>query len=146
MRQNRDIARANSTQSIRIRNLENEVSRLLAENLSLREEVLQLRGDLEKSQGHQMAEHTNTVRTQMEAKVWELNALVKSLGEGPPPEKSPKLGKVVNKSPKRSPDQRNWCTLSEAFESQEGRLPPILEDKAFPRRTLEYVFIYDDTS
>jgi len=141
MRQNRDIARVNSTQSVRIRNLENEVSRLLAENLVIREENLGLRGKLNKSQGYRLVEHTHTVRTQMEAKVRELNALITSLGTSPPPEKiSPKSGKIVSSSPKQSPDQRNWkniCTLSEAIEGQEGRLPPILEDKFFPRRTLE---------
>ena len=40
IRQNREIARVNSTQSLRIRNLEAEISRLLAENIALREQAI----------------------------------------------------------------------------------------------------------
>ena len=39
-------------------------------------------------------------------------------------------------------DQKNWkntFTLSEVTSNHEGRLPPILEDKMYPRRSIEYV-------
>ena len=48
-------------------------------------------------------------------------------------------------SPRRSPDQRNWknaLTLSEVTGGTDGRLPPIVEDKYYPRRTMEYVFLH----
>lgn len=40
----------------------------------------------------------------------------------------------------RTPDQKNWRnmrTFSEAAGLEDDRLPPILEDKYYPRRTLE---------
>ncbi|KAF4637635.1 hypothetical protein G7Y89_g467 [Cudoniella acicularis] len=140
MRQNRDIARANSSQSLRIRNLENETSRLLAENLGLREQILRLQGELENGQAQRIAAHTGHVKSQLETKLLELGALINGLGQEPTKEKSPKPGKITRASPSQSPDQKNWksmCTLSEAVAGQEGRLPPILENKTYPRRTLE---------
>lgn len=48
VRQNREIARVNSIQSLRIRTLESDVSNLLAENVSLREQVIMLSQELER--------------------------------------------------------------------------------------------------
>jgi hypothetical protein len=145
MRQNRDIARANSTQSLRIRNLENETSRLLAENLGLREQIIHLQNELENGQAQRITEYTDGLKSQLEAKLLEIGALVAGLGnELPSKKKSSKGGKVTRSSPGTSPDQKNWknmVTLSEAVAGQEGRLPPILENKSYPRRTLEYVTI-----
>jgi Shugoshin N-terminal coiled-coil region len=144
MRQNRDIARANSTQSLRIRNLENETSRLLAENLGLREQILRLQTEIENGKAQRIADHTGVVKAQLEAKLLEISTLINSLGDAsaPPKKKSPRAGKITRASPNTSPDQKNWknmCTLSEAVGGQEGRLPPILENKSYPRPTLEYV-------
>lgn len=143
MRQNRDIARANSTQSLRIRNLENETSRLLAENLSLREQILRLQIELENGKSQRVAETTRVLKAQLEIKLLEIGALINGLGNASPAaKKSSRSGKVTCASPSTSPDQKNWknmCSLSEAVGSQEGRLPPILEDKSYPRRTLEYL-------
>lgn len=145
MRQNRDIARANSTQSLRIRNLENETSRLLAENLGLREQIIHLQKELENGQAQRITEYTNDLKSQLEAKLLEIGAIVTGLGnELPLKKKSSKGGKVTKSSPSTSPDQKNWrnmVSLSEAVAGQEGRLPPILENKSYPRRTLEYVTI-----
>ncbi|KAG4430031.1 hypothetical protein IFR05_014483 [Cadophora sp. M221] len=142
MRQNRDIARANSAQSLRIRNLENETSRLLAENLGLRGQILQLQGELENGRSQRIAQHTDVVKSQLEAKLLELGALLSGLGEVPSPQrKSRQSGKATRASPATSPDQKNWkniCSLSEAVAGQEGRLPPILENKSYPRKTLEH--------
>ncbi|KAH7350971.1 hypothetical protein BKA65DRAFT_396711 [Rhexocercosporidium sp. MPI-PUGE-AT-0058] len=141
MRQNRDIARANSTQSLRIRNLENETSRLLAENLGLRGQILQLQGELENGRSQRIAQHTGVVKSQLEAKLLELGALLSGLGEVPSPQRRRQSGKVARPSPATSPDQKNWkniCSLSEAVAGQEGRLPPILENKSYPRKTLEH--------
>lgn len=142
MRQNRDIARANSTQSLRIRNLENETSRLLAENLDLREQILRLKSELDNGKAQRIVDQTGEIKSQLEAKLLEIGALIGSLGQEPAPtKKSPKAGRISRTSLGQSPDQRNWknmVTLSEAVAGQEGRLPPILENKSYPRRTLEY--------
>ncbi|KAH6682621.1 hypothetical protein B0J14DRAFT_528126 [Halenospora varia] len=139
MRQNRDIARANSAQSLRIRNLENETSRLLAENLGLREQILRLQGELENGRARTMAARTGHIKSELESKLAELGALINGLGQEPPPKKrSPKPAKTSRPSLSKSPEQRKGaCTLSEALANQEGRLPPILENKMYPRRTLE---------
>ena len=141
MRQNRDIARANSTQSLRIRNLENETSRLLAENLELREQILRVKNELDNSKTQFIAK-TRLTKSHLQTKLLELDALVNSLGDEPTPEKSPGVGRIAKASPSRSLDQRNWknmCSLSEVVAGQEGRLPPILENQTYPRRTLQYV-------
>lgn len=142
MRQNRDIARANSTQSLRIRSLENETSRLLAENLGLRGEIAHLQNELEHGKAKRIAEHTGIVKSQLEAKLLELGALLSGLGHGASPKrKSRDGGHSTGPSPVTSPDQKKWknmCTLSEAVAGQDGRLPPIVENKLYPRRTLEY--------
>ncbi|KAH8687244.1 hypothetical protein BGZ60DRAFT_438806 [Tricladium varicosporioides] len=139
MRQNRDIARANSAQSLRIRNLENETSRLLAENLGLREQILRLQGELENGQAQAMVACTGRIKSELESKLVELGALISGLGQEPPPKKkSTKTAKTSRPSLSKSPDHRKGtCTLSEALANQEGRLPPILENKMYPRRTLE---------
>jgi len=140
MRQNRDIARANSTQSLRIRNLENETSRLLAENLGLREHILQLQGELENGRAQRVADHAGFIKSQLEEKLLEIGALITGLGDASVKKKrSPKVGTLVRNS-LTSPDQKNWknrLSLSEAVAGQEGRLPAIPENKTYPRRTLE---------
>jgi len=143
MRQNRDIAKANSTQSLRIRNLENETSRLLAENLGLREQIIKLEHEAENGQAQRIIDYTGEVKLLLEAKLLEIGAIIGNLGKEPKPkQKLPKVGRISRASLGQSPDQRNWknmCTLSEAVAGQDGRLPPILENKSYPRQTLEYI-------
>jgi len=141
MRQNRDIARANSAQSLRIRNLENETSRLLADNLGLREQVLRLRLEIDDGRARRIADNTAVIKSQLETKLQEISALISNLNQTPTPVKNlHKAGRITREASNGSPDSRNWkniCTLSEAVAAQEGRLPPILENKSFPRKTLE---------
>lgn len=138
-RQNKEIARINSTQCVRIRNLENEVSRLLAENLELREQIIRHQGEAESNSAQLVVDHVSKIKADLEAKLSELGSLITTLGDAPPVKRRSPGGKV-QASPARSPVQRNWknmCTLSEAVAGQDGRLPPILEDKQYPRRTLK---------
>ncbi len=137
-----DNGRANSTQSVRIRNLECEVSRLLGENASLRQQVIKLHYEAEKSAGKSVLESVDTVKSKLEAKLSELGGLVKELGciHKVTEDKHAHRRKSNNiSSPKGSPDQKIWkntLTLSEAVGGATGRLPPIMEDKYYPRRTL----------
>lgn len=142
IRQNRDIARANSTQSLRIRNLENETSRLLAENLVLREQILRLQSDLEADKAQQIVDNTRATKSQLEEKLAELSTLISGLGVEPARKKSPQVTKTVRESPSRSPAQKEWknmYTMGEVVRGLEGSLPAILENKTYPRRTLECV-------
>ncbi|MCJ1243490.1 hypothetical protein MMC30_000687 [Trapelia coarctata] len=143
VRQNREIARANSTQSIRIRNLEAETSRLLSENLFLRQRIINLQNELDDRPGKALLEEVGSIKDKMEIKLAELDGLVFDLGRAQKSgiaASSPSRRHSRRRSTKRSPDQRNWrnpLTLSEATGGQDGRLPPIVEDKYFPRRTLD---------
>jgi hypothetical protein len=131
---NTDNARTrnNSTQSVRIRCLEAEVSRLLTENLHLREDILQLRNDLENVPNRRAVVD---VQAQMEAKMNELGKLVTQLGL------MQKSGKArgQNGAPKRSPSVGWGRGAGDQADGMDGRLPTIREDKYFPRRTMEYV-------
>ena len=121
------------------------MSRLLAENISLREEIIRLQYEAEKNAENCMSEGVDKVKSRLEAKLSELGFLVRELGEvrnNPTAQHARKRKSINRSSPKRSPNQKIWKntpTLSEAIEGADGRLPPIIEDKYYPRRTLEYV-------
>ncbi|KAI1753843.1 hypothetical protein F4782DRAFT_495976, partial [Xylaria castorea] len=146
-RQNRDIARTNSTQSLKIRNLENECARLLSENLQLRSEVLRLKSDLEGSHARRVADHALQIKEKMEAQLVEWGEMLASLGHEPVPKnRSPralKKARIQRDSIGRTKtsDWRRRETMSsmqdlEAAALQEGRLPPLWENKPYPRETL----------
>ena len=142
-----DERRANSTQSLRIRNLESEVTRLLSENVSLREQVIRLHHEAEKVTGRAVLEGVDIVKLNLETKLAELGGLIQELGNVQKNiDSQQRRRKSMNRSsPKRSPDQKNWkntLTLSEATGGTDGRLPPIVEDKYYPRRTMEYVSLH----
>jgi hypothetical protein len=115
----------------RIRNLENETSKILTDNLNLREQL---------GRAQRISECAGDIKSQLEAKMLELGALITSIGnESMIRTKSQTGGNTTRKSPGASPEQKNWktmCPLSEVH-GQEGRLPPILENKYYPRRTIE---------
>ncbi|OCK83621.1 hypothetical protein K432DRAFT_346679 [Lepidopterella palustris CBS 459.81] len=129
LRQNRELAKTNSTQSIRIRNLEAEGSRLLAENLSLREQVIQLQSVLENQSNRPSAESINAVKNQLEAKIQELGSLVAELGQIQRPESARR------KSQKLATRRPDWG-LGEFVDGQDGKLPTIAEGKHYPRKTM----------
>ncbi|MCJ1308414.1 hypothetical protein MMC25_002067 [Agyrium rufum] len=144
IRQNREITRANSAQSIRIRGLECETSRLLTENLSLREQVIRLSKHLEVySARRSSAEKLDQIKAQLEAKLAEVGALVHDLGgihRSKRTSTASRKSVVPHLSPKRSPITKDWrraIELEEIAAIQEGRLPLIREDKSYPRKTLE---------
>lgn len=126
-----DKRRANSTQSVRIRTLE-------CENASLREQIIMLQHEAERSASKSMQESVDTVKSGLEAKLAELGALVKDLGcvQRSTEKQRAQKRRSGNMS---SPNQRIWknrLTLSEAVGGADGRLPPIMEDKYYPRRTM----------
>lgn len=132
--------RANSTQSLRIRSLESETSRLLSENLALREQVIHLQHERDSDRRRQCLEDVGNVKSKLEEKVAEIRTLVMELESVGSSQRRSSPRKPVRSSPKRSPDQKNWknaLTLSEVTGGQDGRLPPIVEDKYYPRRTME---------
>lgn len=147
IRQNREIARVNSTQSLRIRNLEAEISRLLAENISLREQAINSAQEAERwRSSHTVITEVGLLKDRLESKLSEVSALVTELARLP--EKAARRSSYRRRSgipePARSPDLKDWKNrqtiggvITCERELLEGRLPPIHEDKYYPRRTLE---------
>lgn len=147
IRQNREIARVNSNQSQRIRNLEIEISRIIAENATLRQEVIAAQAEAErwrqtKSVNHEILE----LKDRLERKLKDVVALVGEMTDIP--EKA-----MARRHSRRRSGADKLNTLSEAewksrsamrelsakerSEGLDGRLPSILENKQYPRRTLE---------
>ncbi|KAF2720788.1 hypothetical protein K431DRAFT_225636 [Polychaeton citri CBS 116435] len=79
IRQNRELARCNSNQSLRIRTLENDVSRLLQDNLELREQILVVQNELHEARNGGWAAGASKVKDELQAKLAELGALVEGL-------------------------------------------------------------------
>lgn len=110
---------------------------MVAENLTLREKVIRLEAQVEKSHGYHATANIGAVKDKLEAKIQELGGLVAELGLLQMPQKKTKRSST---SPKVSLDQRYWrnpVPLAETLAAQEGRLPTISEGKYYPRRTLE---------
>jgi hypothetical protein len=127
-----DIARINSQQSVRIRNLETEGARLLAENLSLREQVINLQHVLDTQSSRPSLENIK-----LEAKIQELGNLVAELGQ---------MNAVGVDAPcktqtavKRSAEERQWRSGLCLQEVENNMLPTITEGKSYPRKTMKYV-------
>ncbi|KFY00008.1 hypothetical protein V490_01528 [Pseudogymnoascus sp. VKM F-3557] len=132
-RQNKDIARVNSIQAVRIRNLETEVSRLLAENLDLRGQIITQ--ETQPNRSRNFISHVGEVRSELDSKLRDIAALVAKLDR---PVKEPRRSSAGTKLPtakRRSSEER--AQMMEALAEQEGRLPAIVENKHYPRRTLD---------
>lgn len=135
MRQNREIARVNSLQSLRIQGLEAELSHLLKENAALKEQVISLTHDAEKyAAGRAFHKEIHQCKDKLAAKVSELNKLVSELGLIPENFMKKTAHLEAEGETQRSTDpNRRPITWNDNGD----RLPTIMEDKYFPRRTLE---------
>lgn len=89
-------------------------------------------------------DNMGNIKGKLEAKLTEIGTLVQELGKIQTDvgnRRSPKRKLTICNSPKKSPDQKVWknvLTLADVTGGGDGRLPPIVEDKYFPRKTLEY--------
>nr|POE97286.1 shugoshin [Quercus suber] len=132
IRQNRELAKNNSTQSLRIRHLEIEVGRLQSDNLELREQVLQLQGSLDRAHVGVGVQVVEKIRDELKAKLTELGYLVAGLDNGirnaQPLQVARSLGTIEGQWRDRQP-------LMDAM--RDSQLPTINEDKLYPRRTLD---------
>lgn len=121
-------------QSLRIRSLESEVSHLLGENVSLREQVINLTTDIERLEAAKtLHDGVYEIKTRLDAKLAELNSLASDLGRLPR-----KVGikfEHTDRPKACAPEPRPITEFDPIVD--DGRLPPIREDKFFPRRTLE---------
>ncbi|KAK0907992.1 hypothetical protein LTR02_005182 [Friedmanniomyces endolithicus] len=133
-RQNRDLAKNSSTQSLRIRSLEIEVAKLQAENLTFQERVLQLQNELEEARSGQVSgEAVRRVREELQAKLAELCGLVEGIDALANAAGNEVAGTVREKKPLEG-QWRERQPLTEAM--RENQMPTITEDKQYPRQTL----------
>lgn len=131
---------------MKIRSLENECVRLLSENLDLRGQILRLQTELEDNKAQRIADHALDIKEKMEAQLAEWGAMLAGLGHEPTPKsRSPRSAKKAkHRSSIGRTSMSEWKrrdTMSsmqdlEAAAAQEGRLPPIWENKPCPRETL----------
>ncbi|KAK5192152.1 hypothetical protein LTR47_003611 [Exophiala xenobiotica] len=143
IRQNREIARVNSTQSQRIRNLETEVTRLVAENVAWREQAIAAKSEAERwRRTNSVSEEILNMKEKLQSKVKEVSLLLAEMGELP--EKAARKAKRKSRIQTESIAEQDWkhrLSMREAAVAErdmhDGRLPAILEDKLYPRRTLE---------
>ncbi|TKX21435.1 shugoshin-like protein [Elsinoe australis] len=128
IRQNRDLARINTHQSLRIRALEVEQSRLQSENLSLREEIIRLQNQLSDSSHNVQLSDLDVVRQDLQRRVEEILGVVSELGQ---------LKK--REQPKRQSNPSSWrpAIPNLRLAGPELRMPAIVEGKQYPRRTLD---------
>jgi hypothetical protein len=143
VRQNREFAKLNTTQAQRIRALESDCARLLSENLDLRGQILHLEKEAEDNSARRIADHALEIKARMEAQLLEFEAMISGLGVEPPAKRqAPERRKSGRTRPStsRSPPQRRVRDLAkdpDALALQEGRLPPIYENKSYPRATMK---------
>ncbi|KAL9090034.1 MAG: hypothetical protein Q9159_002202 [Coniocarpon cinnabarinum] len=141
VRQNRDLARSNSNQSVKLRQQELEISHLLSENASLRQRINQLENEISVSFSNDMRSNVDALRLRLETQLrdftQQVNGTLADLNSLP--KKPHRRKSQMAASPKRSPARREWknsSTLCEVLASQGQTMPTITEDKSFPRRTL----------
>lgn len=136
IRQNRELAKNNSTQSLRIRGLEIEVSRLLQTNLELREELLRARNAEHDARRQSTTEGVRGFKEEMMAKLRELSGIVEGIEED----------KQQRADDTQEREERRMSVLSQmefrerqplADLMRDCQMPTIDEDKIHQRRTLE---------
>jgi hypothetical protein len=117
---------------------------LLSENLDLRGQILRLEKQLEDSQTRRIADHALEVKAKLELQLSEFAELLGSLGAEPPSKRRLSEERMLAKprqSVARSPParrRRDTSVDAETLAEQEGRLPPIYENKTYPRATMKY--------
>jgi len=107
--------------------------------------MLRLEKELEDSSAQRIADHALEIKARMEAQLAEWGSMLASLGLEPPRKRQSPMTRKIAKS--RSglshiPAQRRPRDMArdhDGLPAQESRLPPILENKTYPRQTLKYV-------
>ena len=111
-RQNRDIVRNNSAQAIRIRNLETEVARLLAENLSLRQALITESEEVSRLKRRDFVSgELLALKSDLEQKLAQVSGIVAELGRLPERVRSKEQAVrrlTVAEEPSSTPTKELW--------------------------------------
>ena len=112
--------------------------------MALRQHIIRIQFDIDRHSESIRLDDMGGIKEKLEAKLTEIGGLVQELGKiqtDAANRRSPKRRALSSNSPKKSPDQNVWknvLSLAEVTGAADGRLPPIVEDKYYPRKTLEY--------
>jgi len=125
MRKNRQLVEDNKIKSLTIRGLNDEVARLRAQNLVLREDVMKLRLELRKKPSQ---ERVRKVSDSLRQKLDTLQEVLVELDmlQEPPPVDDPQ-------TPAREWKREQRARV--AVQDDPSKLPTIREDKAYPRHS-----------
>ncbi|KAB5585908.1 hypothetical protein GE09DRAFT_1072490 [Coniochaeta sp. 2T2.1] len=143
-RQNRDLARINSNQSLRIRELEAKQAEILSENFELRSHIFQLEKEIENGNAHRVADHALDLKAQLEAQLGIFQSLIEGLGTEPPRKRlshhSAYTKRITKQYKPRLETQELVQKIREeraaeaaAAAQQESRLAAVPEHKSYPR-------------
>ncbi|KAL1895349.1 hypothetical protein Cpir12675_003255 [Ceratocystis pirilliformis] len=152
LRQNRELARINSTQAIRLRQLEAECARMLSENLELRSVILRMETEAENNKAARIADQALEIKAKLESQLAGFGDLLANLGSEPPAKRqslspgSRKIATPKSASRRRSASHkvlRDMAKEAEARAREEGRLTPIIEHTTYPRISQGSHFIDD---
>ncbi|OAA71267.1 shugoshin [Cordyceps fumosorosea ARSEF 2679] len=135
LRQNRELAKLNNTRALRIRELEEEVSRAQNDNLELRSRINELEQEAREHEERQ--EHTLKIRKALESQLTDWCTIVGGLGMEPPKRQSPPIESAsktrTSSLPARiSPSQRRLRNIANDCE----QLGHIAEHKAYSRESM----------
>nr|OQO31896.1 hypothetical protein B0A51_01091 [Rachicladosporium sp. CCFEE 5018] len=83
IRQNRDLAKNNSEQNLRIRSLQLDLDRLLQTNLDLREEIIGLRKEVQDARKQSSRDGLRRFKDEMAAKMRQLSEMVEAMDDLP---------------------------------------------------------------
>ncbi|EGP83049.1 unnamed protein product [Zymoseptoria tritici ST99CH_1E4] len=137
IRQNRELAKNNSAQSLKIRSLELEISRLLSNNLELRERVLGLENELQGARRQASNAAIRRVKADLRSKLAELSGMVEELEDDGTSDITFER-EVVEKERILSPSRQQYRERQPLAElMRETQMPTIAEDKTFSRQTLD---------
>lgn len=133
LKQNRELAKFNQNQAIKLRALDSELANLRTENLELREQKILLENQQARDRRRFSVEPIDRLKKQLDSKVSELQELLSGLGsvrdafaKSPPRDR-----RRSTNSPPLNSGQRRWknsLSLSDIANGLEGHLDPILED------------------
>ena len=117
---------------MRIRTLESDCSRLLAENLALRERAMHLQHTVDKHTNSLSFENIDAVRSQLEAKMQEVASLVASLGQPKQMERRRRSQPLA----RHRPQERNFRSGLCIQDVEDRMMPTIDESRDHARHTM----------
>lgn len=111
---------------------------MLSENVSLRGQIITLTQENERLEAAKTLQNgVYEIKARLDAKLAELNGLVSDLGTLPRKAGKFSKGKSFDSDRPKTEAPPRLNDPEYNAEIEDGKLPAILEDKYFPRRTLE---------